>query len=162
MVWQHRQYETLDVHTGWFNDCGSDRNPLITFKHNLKVVAIGKYKNQWLPTWKVFTRSSFIVISWPWESVKIYEIDQWLPTWLMPIYIQNSRSLSNSIQCSIYRTEPGNAFAWITLTTHAVTNFLKIAKLSNQCRLTEFALYSLVCPSFSFPPLTIYFHCMMF
>ena len=103
----------------WFNNCGSDRNPLITFKHNLKVVAIGKYKNQWLPTWQVFTRSSFIVISWPWERVKIYEIDQWLPTWLMPIYIQNSWSLSNSIQCSIYRTEPGNAFAWIILTAHA-------------------------------------------
>ena len=26
------------------------------------------------------------------------------------------------IQCSTYRTKPGNAFAWITLTTHACTN----------------------------------------
>ena len=29
------------------------------------------------------------------------------------------------IKCSKYRTEPGNTFAWITLTTHASTNLSK-------------------------------------
>ena len=35
------------------------------------------------------------------------------------------------IQCSIYRTKPGNTFAWITLTTHACTNIFKILPVSS-------------------------------
>ena len=40
-------------------------------------------------------------------------------------------SLFTLIQSSIYRTEPGNAFAWITLTTHADTNFFKVLQGSS-------------------------------
>ena len=37
---------------------------------------------------------------------------------ILPIYIHNPLSFC-ALQCSIYRTEPGNTFAWITLKTHA-------------------------------------------
>ena len=47
------------------------------------------------------------------------------------------------IQCSIYRTEPGNTFAWITLTTHACTNFLKILKGFSDFSKTQHVLYFL-------------------
>ena len=43
----------------------------------------------------------------------------------------------------MYRTEQGNTFAWITLSTHAFTNFFKILQdASNFCK-TQHVLYFL-------------------
>ena len=46
-------------------------------------------------------------------------------------------------QCSTYRTKPGNTFAWITLTTHACTNFFKILQGSSNLCKTQYVLYFL-------------------
>ena len=64
---------------------------------------------------------------------------------ILPIYIHNSLSFS-ALQCSIYRTEPGNTFAWITLTTHTCTNctnFFKILQGSSHFSKTQHVLYFL-------------------
>ena len=47
------------------------------------------------------------------------------------------------IQRSIYRTKPGNTFAWITLTTHACKNFFKILQGSSNLCKTQYVLYFL-------------------
>ena len=47
------------------------------------------------------------------------------------------------IQCLIYRTEPGNTFAWITLTKHACKNFFKILQGSSDFSKTQHVLYFL-------------------
>ena len=44
---------------------------------------------------------------------------------------------------NIYRTEPGNNLAWITLTTHAHTNFFKILQGSSDFSKTQHVLYFL-------------------
>ena len=43
----------------------------------------------------------------------------------------------------MYRTEPGNTFAWITLTTHSCTNFFKILQGSSDFSKTQHVLYFL-------------------
>ena len=57
---------------------------------------------------------------------------------MLPIYIIHSLITFTLIQCSIYRTEPGNTFAWFTLTTHACTNFFKILHGSSDITNTNY------------------------
>ena len=62
---------------------------------------------------------------------------------MLPIYIIHSLITFTLIQCSIYRTEPGNTFAWITLKTHTCTNFFKILQGSLDFSKTQHVLYFL-------------------
>ena len=55
----------------------------------------------------------------------------------------HSLSTFTLTQCPIYRTESGNTFAWITVTTHACTNFFKILQHSSIFCKTQHVLYFL-------------------
>ena len=69
----------------------------------------------------------------------LFQISQ---IWSNPAYIHSLFTFP-FIQCSINRTELGNTFAWITLTTHACTNFFKILQGSSDFSKTQHVLYFL-------------------